>query len=65
MPQSKYIVNPYLMNDDDDEREEPKEDKKATTKSIEGVEEAVGIQPERISQALLLRLQGSKPLLLL
>src|SRR6188768_2530884 len=31
MTQSKYIVNPYLMNDDDDEHEEPKEDKKEAT----------------------------------
>src|SRR6478735_7767377 len=30
MTQSKYIVNPYLMNDDD-EHEEPKEDKKEAT----------------------------------
>jgi ATP-dependent Clp protease protease subunit len=30
MTQSKYIVNPYLMNDDE-EHEEPKEDKKEAT----------------------------------
>jgi ATP-dependent Clp protease protease subunit len=27
MTQSKYIINPYLMNDDDDENDEPKEPK--------------------------------------
>jgi ATP-dependent Clp protease protease subunit len=34
MTQSKYIINPYLMNDDDDENDEPKEPKEAKPEPV-------------------------------